>query len=130
MKLFFLIPLLCFSQLVVRAQNIIQNPSFELGSVVNNQNQIPRASGWTVGCAGNYLNQYNPPVFAFGSPDLFDENTACNMLVGAPANKWATLSERTGQSRYAGFTGGTNTLINNNVVEEYNESIRGTLTES
>ena len=85
------------------SQNLISNPSFQLGTIPTDYNQVPFATDWTRDCGKVRLTSpghaLNP-----GSPDLFDgrsTNTCYDFT-----NKWGTLLEKNGMNRYVGFVGG------------------------
>lgn len=113
-----------------RSQNIILNPSFESGTAATSENQVPYATGWSVGCAVSYAWGAPPPTYGYpGTPDLFDVTALCQNQVKIPLNKWSTLSERTNHNRYVGLTGGQYQTINGTLLNFANESVRGTITE-
>ncbi|MBA3898605.1 MAG: T9SS type A sorting domain-containing protein [Bacteroidetes bacterium] len=104
------------------AQNIIQNPSFETGTIPTSEDQVHFATGWTKGC-GMFYSAHNGATIP-GTPDLFDSrSTECKIKV--PSNKWGNLNERTGKNRYVGISGG---YIRDGITY-HNETVRGTITE-
>lgn len=114
--------LLC-SASIGYAQNLVQNSSFEDGTVPTAQSQLHLATNWT-----HYKGEciaYNPNVQStWPSSELFDKNSP-NSSIDVPFNVWTTsagLDERTGQRRYAGIWN----QVDQNFVND--ERIRGTLT--
>lgn len=92
-----------FTQLGM-SQNLVENPSFELGSIPNNQGQLQRATYWS-----HYKGEcipYNSNIQStFPSSDLFDKNSPSAQMK-VPNNKFTTsagLPERSGRNRYAGI---------------------------
>ncbi|WP_435263158.1 T9SS type A sorting domain-containing protein [Tenacibaculum sp. nBUS_03] len=86
------------------SQNLVENPSFELGSIPNNQGQLQRATYWS-----HYKGECIPynanNQTTFPSSDLFDKNSP-SAQIKVPNNKFTTsagLPERTGKNRYAGI---------------------------
>ncbi|KOY86250.1 hypothetical protein AD998_08920 [bacterium 336/3] len=114
--------LLC-SASIGYAQNLVQNPSFEQGTIPTGQSQLHLATNWTHYKGDCIANNPNIPS-TWPSSDLFDKN-ATSSSVGVPSNVWTTsagLDERTGQRRYAGIWNQVDqTFVND-------ERIRGTLT--
>jgi len=102
-------------------QNIINNPSFESGSIPTADDQVSYASGWSKNCGTYYV--YPTGNTPLSNPDLFDgrSSNSCNDFT----NKWGSLNERNGANRYVGFSGGNVSSHNNNYY--FNETVEGTL---
>jgi hypothetical protein len=108
----------CF---VIHAQNLIQNPGFEVGAIPTGPDQVAFATGWSRNCGRYYASMVpngNP-----GSPDLFDQRST-DCMYQVPTNKWGVRPTRSGGYRYVGFSGQSNT----NGPAYYGETVEAVLT--
>jgi hypothetical protein len=107
-------------------QNLINNPSFESGTIPTTADQVPYATGWDRGC-GTWRTSGGSVIQ--GSPDLFDSRSV-DCKHDAPSNKWAiSLSPHNGGYRYVGLSGGYEYMFGV-YGPWYGETVRGTLSEA
>lgn len=119
MKKTLLATLCCGSLFTAFSQNLINNPSFETGTIPTTFDQVAYATDWSRDCGRVYHNVSggsNP-----GSPDLFDSRST-NTCYDA-TNKWGAVAPRTGY-RYVGFAGGSFAV---NGSYYFAETVKGTL---
>jgi Secretion system C-terminal sorting domain len=116
------------------AQNIIQNPSFDIGQIVTGHGQITKATGWTFGCGNQWTNVSG--VFANTTPDLYDDNST-SIAYDVPLNNTGgapSLYSQDGDGRFVGFYGQEQNNPQSGwpqlAATTYGESILGTLTST
>ncbi len=123
------------SHSAVYAQNLILNPSFELGTTPPSQasqtQNFTYATNWTNDCGKQKNCTTGSPMP--GKPYLLDRNSP-DCRIGVPTNYWASsLNERTNQNRYVvvGFgslVGGA--CSTNDGIPYYGGTVTGTLTNA